>query len=157
MITPTTVAVVLDGDEPLHDTQPSRWASAAQRAFFAGGAEPSAPALGAELVYEYVQLAVPLAGDALNDHKTCLMTEKALATLLACGMIVSSLTRAEERDLSAMNVVAAARTSDREVLDSHVGPTTLPGPVIERIRHDFMDFQGTGMARLSGMQHVAAR
>lgn len=55
-----------------------------------------------------------------------------------------------------MNAVAAVRTGDWAVLNSYVGPTALPWSVIERIRHDFMDFQGTGMARLSGVQHVAA-
>jgi hypothetical protein len=55
-----------------------------------------------------------------------------------------------------MNAVAAACTGDREVLNSYVGPTAVPWSVIERIRHDFMDFQGTGMARLSGVRHVAA-
>jgi hypothetical protein len=55
-----------------------------------------------------------------------------------------------------MNAVAAACTGDRDVLTSYAGLTALPWPVIERIRHDLVDFQATGMARLSGVRHVAA-
>jgi phosphoserine aminotransferase len=60
-------------------------------------------------------------------------------------MVFASQTRAEERDLPATNAVAAALAGDREVLNFYAGPTALPWPVVERIRHDLVDFQSTGM------------
>jgi hypothetical protein len=38
-----------------------------------------------------------------------------------------------------------ATTRDRGVLNFYAGPTTLPWPVIERMREDIVDFHGTRM------------